>query len=322
MHANQYSADCWCASMPSVYWEDSNVWMTCSLKIHVPQCQDKFIASQAAKLPAERRALMAAPPRLKDPLPMTASEIDAFNAEMFEYYNGASLCRCAGCGRSFHQDAYERHVKRCPGGSNAAATVHERHPGAGPGADTMPHSAPEALKIAPEEQDPQMDCPHCGAAFSTAAFRNHSKVCTADRPCKPAPHPSATTTTPTPPRKVTDQLQMHGSSNAHDVAVQLAACTMEQEAPALPSAGAGLGSGPGSAGRGDTGSAGSDDPHGSGDGAAGADIQERVPCPTCGRYFAVSALERHARICASSASKKRTAMHMSHQRNAGASVPG
>lgn len=88
----------------------------CSLPIHVPQCQQKFVRAQELKPAAERRALPPEPEALSQPLPTSASGIDAFNAAMFAFYNGVSLYQCTGCGRSFHSEAFEKHRKRCDGG--------------------------------------------------------------------------------------------------------------------------------------------------------------------------------------------------------------
>ena len=94
-----------------------------SLPIHIPQCQEKWAKVQSAKPKGERRALPPCPFDLDEPLPSSAEAIDEFNAKMFSFYNGVSLYQCKGCGRSFHAEAYEKHVARCAGAAEAAAAA-------------------------------------------------------------------------------------------------------------------------------------------------------------------------------------------------------
>ena len=90
----------------------------CSLKIHIPRCQQKFEKEQQQK--AVPRPVPAAPPELDEPLPTSAAEIDEFNNRMFDIYNNCSLTKCSGCGRSFNTEAYEKHVLRCTGSAAGA----------------------------------------------------------------------------------------------------------------------------------------------------------------------------------------------------------
>ena len=55
---------------------------------------------ESQKPPRERRTPPPAPAELDKPLPTTPEEIDAFNARMFDVYNGKSLVPCQHCGRT------------------------------------------------------------------------------------------------------------------------------------------------------------------------------------------------------------------------------
>jgi hypothetical protein len=75
-----------------------------SLHIHLPQCAEGGTARQEQLPAAARRALPPPPaglPADADGLPRRAEEIEAFNDDMFQAFQGASLTRCEGCRRSF-----------------------------------------------------------------------------------------------------------------------------------------------------------------------------------------------------------------------------
>lgn len=98
-----------------------------SLLIHVKSCQKKWVKQNEQQPPGKRRPLPPPPPELADPgdpsslasstdallLPSKPEDIDAFNARMFSYWDQVSLEGCPHCGRTFNQEALDKHKKVC-----------------------------------------------------------------------------------------------------------------------------------------------------------------------------------------------------------------
>ncbi|KAK9862143.1 hypothetical protein WJX84_000129 [Apatococcus fuscideae] len=84
-----------------------------SLKIHIPQCQEKWVKKEEWKPKRERRPVPAPPPELDGDLPTNPTMIDQFNATMSDYWNKVCLTRCPGCNRTFTDEAMEHHRGSC-----------------------------------------------------------------------------------------------------------------------------------------------------------------------------------------------------------------
>ena len=151
-----------------------------SLPIHIPQCQDKWAQKEAQKPKRERRAPPPCPFDVDAPLPRDAAGIDDFNARMFEVYNGASLCQCTHCGRSFHEEAFARHAKMCtaetPGGPHARRAAGAAS-GMGSGPSRMAAAAGPGAGGGPTQKPRAYVCYLCGQQYGSQRCGPLSGVC-------------------------------------------------------------------------------------------------------------------------------------------------
>ncbi|KAG2482453.1 hypothetical protein HYH03_018622 [Edaphochlamys debaryana] len=267
-----------------------------SLKIHIPQCYEKWLRVESGKPPKERRPPPPPPPELDEPLPTTSAGIDEFNSKMFGAYNGVSLTPCPNCGRTMRPEALKHHLKACTpdrpmgrqqagagggggaGAANAAAAA--RAGGGGGGGEYDEYGAGEL--------EP---CAHCGRKMRPEALVKHNRMCTAAKPMKGLA-----------PKAPAGGAARPGSS-------------------AGPGAGGGGGGGGGDYG--DDGG-GPEPPKGAyslppdaGGGGYDDEGDERVQCGSCGRRFAPDAYAKHSRVCAKVFAGKRKVFNAAAKRVAG-----
>lgn len=85
-----------------------------SLPIHIPQCEKKWLASEAAKPKSEQKPLPKRPERLNEVMTVGAIKNKAsFNEEMYSNWDSDVLDRCQWCGRTFTTSAMKSHAKSC-----------------------------------------------------------------------------------------------------------------------------------------------------------------------------------------------------------------
>ena len=118
-------------------------------------------------------------------------------------------------------------------------------------------------------------CEHCGRTFSDTAWKNHRKICTAERPMKSAPKPVD---------NPTDATLSGKAASAHG-------------GPLMPGSQGSQSFQPPSIGQ---------------DGPGQAQSLEK--CESCGRSFNASALERHMKVCNKVFGSKRKPMDSKKQR--------
>ena len=89
-------------------------FMKGSIKIHIPQCKDKF-KKESINLGVKRK-LPKAPAELEDLLSMdkiTHDQIEAYNTVATKSYNDSGLMKCPNCSRTFNPDSLKSHMKSC-----------------------------------------------------------------------------------------------------------------------------------------------------------------------------------------------------------------
>lgn len=88
-----------------------------SLKIHYPQCYQKFVNDEKLKPESERKQ----PPQftnqqlelIKSKVNWSLEEIEAFNNEASKNYRDKAMVSCENCGRRFIEQSYHKHKKNC-----------------------------------------------------------------------------------------------------------------------------------------------------------------------------------------------------------------
>jgi len=142
-----------------------------SIDIHVPQCQQKWEATEAAKPSKERRPV----PEKPDLDPSLSRE--EMNAEVARHWNDEVLEPCPTCGRTFLPDRLQVHLRSCgPKGatfpcakSTEGATMRKKQP-----------SDHTEVKDAPAKFLPRprtVACHICGREFGTASIDIHIPQC-------------------------------------------------------------------------------------------------------------------------------------------------
>ncbi len=76
--------------------------VSCSLPIHIPQCQKKWQEQEDMKPRSERRKMPPPPSEVTDmALPKSAADIEEFNKKAYKEYNEKTLMTCPYCSRTF-----------------------------------------------------------------------------------------------------------------------------------------------------------------------------------------------------------------------------
>lgn len=144
---------------------------TTSLKIHQPQCSEKFLNEERKKPnKADQRALPQLPPEMLQRYDLnslstwSSQQLDAYNKEVFQFYNTKALVPCPNCSRTFFPESLMKHIKGCKPkqGRSVSAPKQMVEP-------KQPPKEPRKPKV--------LFCYICGREFGLTSLKIHQAQC-------------------------------------------------------------------------------------------------------------------------------------------------